>query len=152
MSISVISGILFALGAGVAIGIQTLVINLTGQSLSPLRTGFMIHVMGALVGGILVLFFTSEPLNIQAWQFDQRILLLTLAGGMCGMVIVPTVALAIPIIGQTAAQAVIIFAQISVAVVVDTLGIAGEPIPFDSRRLIGLLLLLVAIYFLIPSE
>ncbi|MEL6528199.1 MAG: DMT family transporter, partial [Chloroflexota bacterium] len=146
-------GFLVALGAGVAIGLQGLFTNITGQMLGPVRGALAIHITGTLVGAVMVFFLLITNPNIEPMQLNGRSVLFATLAGTCGMFIIMGIAFAFSRIGQVAGQGVLIFAQMGVAVFVDTLALAGgDPLPLDWRRLLGLALLGVGAYLLLPSN
>lgn len=146
-------GLMVALGAGVAIGLQGLFTNITGQMVGPLRGGLAIHIAGTFVGAGMVLFVMLTNPNLQAITITPRVILFALLAGTAGMCILMGVAFAFPRIGQVAGQGALIFAQMAVAIVVDTLALAGgAPIPLDWKRLLGLIVLAFGTYLLLPQQ
>ena len=55
MNTSTILALIFALGAGIVIGAQGTITNLTGQRVGALYTGALFHIGGAIVGGFIIL-------------------------------------------------------------------------------------------------
>ncbi|MGB7337541.1 MAG: DMT family transporter [Phototrophicaceae bacterium] len=153
MTSSMTLGLLVALGAGIAIGLQGVFTNIVGQLLDPVRGGFAIHIGGTLVGGVMVFIVMMSNPNLQAVQITPRVILFSLLAGTAGMFILMGIAFAFPRIGQVAGQGALIFAQMAVAVIVDTFAIAGgTPLPLDGRRLLGLLVLGIGTYLLLPQS
>jgi len=142
-----------AVGSGVAIGFQSLLTNLTGQVITPVRASFWIHASGSVVGLVVmgVLVIQGKPI-LPAIENPGRLWLYVLLAGVAGIAIVTGVAFSFRYIGQTAGQVAILMGQMGIAVAVDLLGVAGEPIPLDWRRIAGLLLMAAAIYFLLPQQ
>jgi transporter family-2 protein len=146
-------GFLVALGAGIAIGLQGLFTNITGQLLGPLRGGLAIHIGGTLVGAGMVFFMLVTNPNLEPVQITGRSVLFAFLAGTAGMFILMGIAFSFARIGQVAGQGVLIFAQMGVAVFVDTLALAGgDPIPLDWQRLLGLVLLGIGAYLLLPAN
>ncbi len=153
MNSSITIGLLVALGAGMAIGIQGTFINLLGQSMSPLRGGFAVHFSGAIVGAVMIGFVMLTNPNFKALQITPSIIFYSLIAGLFGMLIVMGVAFSFPRIGQVAGQASIIIAQLSIALIVDTFALAGgEPLPLDRQRILGLIIVAVGTYLLLPQQ
>jgi transporter family-2 protein len=155
-------GILIAIGSGIAIGAQSTFTTILGQNnIGAIRIGFMIHLTGAIIGGGMVLAFASQA-GAQASASlaegtpilsNERVWLYAILAGGLGMLILPGVATAFPRVGIVVGQASIIAGQIGISILVDTLGLAGgEPIPLEPRRLLGLLVLGIAVYLLLPSQ
>jgi len=153
MTSSMTLGLLVALGAGIAIGLQGMFTNITGQALGPLRGGFAIHIAGSIVGGLMVGYMMMTNPNVEAIQLTPRVIMFAFLGGTSGMMILMGIAFAFPRIGQVAGQGALIFAQMAVAIFVDTFALAGgDPIPFDWRRILGLLVLALGTYLLLPQQ
>ena len=153
MNSSMTLGLMVALGAGVAIGFQGLFTNITGQMLGPARGGLAIHIAGTIVGAGLVMFLMLTNPNLQAVTITPRVILFAFLGGTSGMIILMGIAFAFPRIGQVAGQGALIFAQMAVAVFVDTFALAGgDPLPLDWRRILGLFVLALGTYLLLPQQ
>lgn len=153
MNSSMTLGLVVALGAGIAIGLQGLFTNITGQNFGIVRGGLAIHIAGAIVGaGMVTLVFMTSP-NPQPMVLTSRSILFAFLAGTAGMCILMGIAFAFPRIGQVAGQGALIFAQMAVAVVIDTFALAGgDPLPLDWRRLLGLLVLAIGTYLLLPQQ
>ncbi len=73
--------------------------------------------------------------------------------GLLGIGIITGVAYALPKIGVAAGLSAIIAGQMVVALIVDTFGLTGaKPIPISISRMIGILLLAVATWALLPKK
>ncbi len=143
---------LIALTGGVAIGMQSVVINTVGGTVGPVRTAFLIHVGGSVVGGIMLLGLTFAGQGGPLPQFEPRISAIFLFSGLMGMIVLPSIAISFPRTGLVAGQILLIVGQTVVALIVDTTGIAGvDPIPLDRQRLLGLAFMVLAAYLLLPS-
>lgn len=153
MNSSVTLGFAVALGTGVAIGLQGLFTNIIGQMAGPLRGGVAIHIGGLLAGMAMVVIFTATRAQTESVDITPKFLLFAFLGGATGMMILMGVATAFPLIGQVAGQGVLIFAQMAVAIIVDTLALAGgDPIPMDGRRLLGLVVMAIGAVLLLPQS
>lgn len=146
-------GFIIALVAGLAIGVQGVFINILGQSLGSVRTGLASHAGGTLVGVVLMgAIILSNP-NLKSVQITPQIILYSLLAGGFGMVIVMSVSFAFPRIGLVAGQSAIIVAQLAVGLVVDTYALAGgDPLPMDRQRIIGLVVVAIGTYMLLPQQ
>lgn len=143
---------LIALGGGFAIGLQSVVVNATGSSVGPVRTAFFVHVGGSVIGLVMLgLLLLVGQQDSQMPQFTPRLAATFLFAGTMGMIILPSIALAFPRTGLVAGQLMLIGGQTLIALIVDTLGLAGaDPIPIDRQRVIGLVLMVFAAYLLLP--
>lgn len=145
--------LLFAVGAGISVSIQSTIVTTFGTSIGPVRTAFFVHLGGAIVGAvILASLLTREPAAPLPVGNLPRLSLLFLAAGSMGMIVLPAIAVSFPKVGLVTGQVAIIGGQAGVALLVDTMGWAGNPpIPLTWQRLMGLALLVVATYLLIPK-
>ncbi|NJL92798.1 MAG: hypothetical protein HC915_03275 [Anaerolineae bacterium] len=148
MQTSLIIGLLALLAVGVAVGLQGTLTSLLGQQTTPIWAGFFIHLGGAVVGAVII-----AVAHRDAWPvtLDASLVRTILITGILGMIVLPGIAFAFPRTGLVAGQSTIIFGQMLIAVLVDTLGWAGRaPLSLDPQRLAGLLLMAVATYLLLP--
>lgn len=153
MNSSMTLGLIVALGAGIAIGLQGLFTNITGQMLGPVRGGLAIHMAGSIVGAGMVVFVMMTNPNLQAVTITPRVILFAFLGGTAGMVILMGIAFSFPRIGQVAGQSALLFAQMAVAILVDTFALAGgDPLPLDWRRILGLVVIALGTYLLLPQQ
>ena len=143
-------GLVVALGAGISIGLQRVFTGFLGQLVPPSYAGLSIHLAGAVVGLALVLATLSTQSGV---AITPRVVLLSFLAGAAGMLIIMGVAFAFPRVGQVIGQTALIMGQMVIAVVVDTFGLAGgSPLPLDGRRILGIVVLAVGIYLLLPRQ
>jgi bacterial/archaeal transporter family-2 protein len=152
MSNLFIVGILIAILAGVVVGIQTTFSSRIGAQIGPVLTGLYTNLLGGVVAGVILLAVAIT----RGWSAvaipRETGIYLTLAGSL-GLLIVMGISFAFGRIGVTAGTAAVILGQIVVGVVVDTLGLAGAaPVPLEGRRILGLLVLGVAVFLLLPKS
>ena len=144
-------GILTALIVGLAIGFQAILAARVSMADNALSTGLVMYIAGGLVAAlILVLLYPTSLVSI-APLGPTRIGLMAV-GGLAGVIIVVGTAFAFSKISPAAAVALIIFGQMSLAIIADSFGLTGQdPQPLDLRRLGGLVLLAGAIWLLISK-
>jgi len=149
---TVLLALLFAVGAGIAISIQSTFITASTTSLQPVQLAFWVQIGGAIVGAIMLVIMRTRGEVTLIPDNATKVMGMVLTAGGLAMLIVPAVALSFPTLGLVAGEVAIITGQTLVALVVDTLGLAGgEPIPLDWQRLAGLVLMAVAVYLLLPK-
>ena len=108
------------------------------KTIGLVEAAFVVHVVGAAVGGVLLLAGLGQGGLKQAPQATWY----TYIGGLLGMAIVFLVALAIGKAGAASATTAIIVGQISTAVVIDLFGWLGvEQVPFSIYKVLGVVLL-----------
>jgi len=148
----IILGALSALVTGIAIGTQSTLGSRIGALIGNFRTGLWMNAIGGIIAGVLILllFFVQGRNSLQVPSPALR--MLVLAGGL-GIVIVTGVAFSLQRTGVAAGLATIIFGQLAISVIVDARGWGSTaPIPFTWQRALGLLIMAVSIYLLLPKE
>jgi transporter family-2 protein len=142
-------GIAIALFSGVAIGIQATLFTLMGRSIGPIRASLMLNVTGGIIAGAIVV----AALGIQGrgqWTIPSSTFVPAVIAVILGILIVTGVALAFQRTGLAVGTATVFLGQILIGVVVDAMGWAGaDAIPVDLRRVVGLMILAVAIALLV---
>lgn len=131
---------LFAAVAGAAMALQGTFNTAAGKVIGTAENTLLVHIIGALTIGILLLF------GIGKGDFSQfrEIPWYGWLGGVLSAVIIFGVIAAMDKLGVGNATAVIILFQISAALVIDCFGLFGaEKIPFAWSRVFGVVLLLI---------
>lgn len=151
-SLPVSVALLVAIGGGVAIAMQSSLINAFGSVVGPVRTAFFIHVGGTVVGAVMLGLLALRGEGVPLPPNITRLSWVFLASGLMGMVTLPAIAVSFPRTGLVAGQLALIGGQTIIALVVDSYGLAGsDPIPLSWRRVVGLLLLFAATYLIVPQ-
>ena len=152
MESTLLLALLAALGSGVAIGVQSNLTNLSGQSVGSVRTGLLLNLFGGLIA---VTILTGMLLNgsFAPREVPRATVLMTALAGALGIGIVTAMAYALPRTGLAVGAAAVIAGQMVIGLVVDTLGLGGvDPIGLDARRLLGLAVMALAIVLLLPRR
>ena len=143
-----LTGAAIALGSGLAIGIQATLFTLIGRSIGPMRASLVLNVTGGIVAAIVLL----AVLGIQGnknWSIPRATLVTAVIAVSLGLFIVMGVALAFQRTGVAVGVATVFLGQMLIGIVVDALGWAGaEAVPLDLRRLLGVVVMVVAIVLL----
>jgi bacterial/archaeal transporter family-2 protein len=143
-----LTGVAVALGSGLAIGIQATLFTLVGRSIGPVRASLILNVTGGIVAGIIMLAVLGIGEN-KTWHIPRSTLFLAVIAVTLGLFIVTGVTLAFQRTGVAAGIATVFLGQMLIGIVVDALGLAGaEAVPLDLRRLLGLVVMVVAIVLL----
>ena len=153
MKESAITALLIALACGLAIGTQSTLTNWAGRLIGPIRTGLLVNLAGGAIVAIILLLLAllRDPRTVQPiTTIGTTIVILA---GVLGLGIIAGIAFALPRVGIAAGLATIIFGQMLVALLVDTLGWGGAPpIPLRLGRLAGLGLLLMGTWLILPPR
>ena len=149
---TLVLGVAGALVTGILIGTQSSIGSRVGEVIGPLPTGILMNVFGGMLAGLLFIFLRLNQ-GSQAWQIPGReIGMLVIAGGL-GVLIITGVAFSLQRTGVTAGIAALILGQLLISTVVDTTGWGGaEPIPLNGQRIMGLIVMALAVYLLLPRQ
>jgi bacterial/archaeal transporter family-2 protein len=140
-----VTSIVLALLAGALVAVQSALLNIAGKQIGAINTGLLSLSVGGLVA--IVILFIKRGLELEQLRTSGWYVLL--AGSM-GIVILTSIAFVVQRIGVTAGLAGLILAQLVVAFLIDTFGWGGPAIPFELRRVLGLALLAVGVYLVLP--
>jgi transporter family-2 protein len=144
-----LTGATIALGSGLAIGVQATLFTLIGRSIGPVRASLILNVTGGIVAGIIMLGIFGIRGN-EHWNIPHRTLAFAIIAVTLGIFIVTGVSLAFQRTGVAAGIATVFLGQMLIGIVVDALGLAGaEAVPVDLRRLLGLVIMAIAIVLLV---
>ncbi|WP_214742029.1 MULTISPECIES: DMT family transporter [unclassified Exiguobacterium] len=129
---------------GALLSAQSSVNGAFSRKAGTLESAFLTFITGAMMLFLLVLFFGSGKilsiLDAPVWQLSA----VWLGVGYLFLTI-----LAVPKIGVIAANLAAIIGQLSMGMVIDHFGwFEGAVIPFDTKRLIALILMIVALRLL----
>ena len=118
---SLMVAVLLALCGGIAVGFQGPLASMVGQRVGALGSGFVLHLSGAVIAGVLVLLT-----GWQAMSGLRDVPWYALVGtGACGVIVIAAFSLAVPKIGMTATAGLIIASQLVVAALLDHFGLLG---------------------------
>jgi len=156
MKSAILLGLAGALLTGVLIGVQSSLSNRSGQIIGPLRTGILTNVLG---GGaafllLLILLAVSWMRAGRVWELPPRQAIWMLASaGLIGILIIMGVSYSLRYTGVVAGLGTILLGQMVISTVIDSSGWLGlERIPFTWQRVLGLVLMGVAVYLLLPRK
>jgi uncharacterized membrane protein YdcZ (DUF606 family) len=147
-----ITGLAIALGSGLMIGIQATFFTLIGRAIGPARASLVLNVAGGILAGIIVLVAIGIQGRAQ-WNIPRNALVSATIAVTLGILIIMGVAFSFQRMGIAAGLATLFLGQMVIGLIVDTLGRAGgEAIPLDLRRVIGLIIMAVAVMMLVPRQ
>lgn len=151
MSKMILFGLLGAVGSGLMIGMQSTIGSRTGFEIGPVRVGLVMNVLGGTVAVVFILLGVGG--KELTWDYVKPTLGLLLFAGLLGVLIVTGISFSLSRIGLVAGLATVILGQMLVSVVSDVRGWGGgQPIPFTSTRAVGLLVMALAVYLMLPRE
>lgn len=141
-----------ALGVGLLIGVHGNLVSLASRAVGSTPTSLMINLVAGIVSLVgLTVVFSNGGLSVR--DISRTTLVLAAVAGVISILMIMGGAYSLPRIGLALGSAAFVAGQMAVSVVVDATGMAGgEPIPLDARRLLGLVVMVVAIYLLLPRS
>jgi bacterial/archaeal transporter family-2 protein len=133
---------IFAVIAGIATSVQAGINGGLGKRIGVMEGAFVSFLIGTIALFLFQLFFGKGNLlqmfSVPKWQ---------LLGGLLGAFYVFIMVLVVPKIGVATAIMAIIVGQLAMSSIIDHFGwFGGKQIPFDIRRMIGIVLLFSALF------
>ena len=145
-------GVLAALATGALIGIQATFSNRGGQIIGAIRTGVLTN-LGSGIFAVLFIVITLVWRTLEWRGLPQPTVITLLFSGGLGVLIVIGAAYAMGSVGVTAGMASLILGQLLISTLVDAFGWGGQaPIPVNWQRIVGLLVMGIAVYLLVPKK
>jgi uncharacterized membrane protein YdcZ (DUF606 family) len=149
---AILMGGIIALITGIAIGIQSFLSGRAGVLIGPVNTGFWTNFLGGTLAGILILglsTFVSPEYKTITWSA----FVITLISGALGIIIIMGISFSISRAGVAAGLSAVILGQFLFGVIADSAGLGGtQPIPLDLRRVIGLAVMALSVFLLLPKK
>lgn len=134
--------LLIGLAGGIAVGLQSPLASMLSQKLGIFESVFIVHVGGAIVSLIPLLFVGGGKLS--EWRSAPWYALLA---GVFGLVVIGAVSIIIPRVGVAASIITIVAGQLLVGTLLDHFGWLGAAArPLDLTRAIGLVVVLVGVW------
>ena len=133
--------IVIGLAGGIAIGIQSPMASLITQRLGVLESVFIVHVGGALIALIPLLYFGGK---LSQWR---SVPWYSLGAGFFGLAVIAAISYMIPRVGVAPALIILLAGQLLMGAVLDHFGWLGlTQRPFDITRLVGLSVVLAGVW------
>lgn len=134
--------------AGAILSVQAAINGRLGETVGVLRSSLLTFAVGALVTGLLIVFF--EPahavglLDVPKWQ---------LSGALFGVVYMIVMVGAVPRVGTAVATVAVIVGQLGMGMLIDNFGWFGNPaIELSGSRVLAMVLLAGALVFMYRSS
>ena len=134
--------ILIGLAGGVAVGLQSPMASMLTQRLGIFESVFIVHVGGALIALIPLLFYSGGKLG--QWR---SVPWYTLGAGIFGLIVIAAISYMIPRVGVAASITTVVAGQLLVGTILDNYGLLGAVLkPLDITRIIGLAVVLFGVW------
>jgi uncharacterized membrane protein YdcZ (DUF606 family) len=145
-------GMAVALGCGLMVGIQATFFTVIGQAIGPARASLVLNFSGGILAGVILLAAIGFQ-GHENWNIPRSALVSAMIAVAMGMLIITGISFSFQRMGIAAGVATLFLGQMLVGVVVDMLGTTGsQQIPLDLRRVLGLLIMAIAIVLLVPRQ
>jgi len=134
--------ILIGLIGGIAVGLQSPLASMLSQRLGVFESVFIVHIGGALIALIPLLYFGGGKLS--QWR---SVPWYALGAGVFGLVVIGAVSYMIPRVGIAASITTIVAGQLLVGTLLDHFGLLGAAgRSMDLTRAFGLAVVLVGVW------
>lgn len=139
---SILLIILIGLAGGIAVGLQSPMASVLTQRLGIFESVFIVHVGGAVIALIPLLFYGGGKLS--QWR---SVPWYTLGAGIFGLVVIAAISYMIPRVGVAASIITVVAGQLLVGTILDQYGWLGASLrPLDLTRSIGLAVVLFGVW------
>jgi bacterial/archaeal transporter family-2 protein len=128
---------LIVLVAGTLAGLQIPINSLLSSRVGSLEAAFVVHLVGMVFAGVLLVFFSTGGLN--SWRTAPWY---AYVGGIFGVLLVTALNFATPKLGVSATLVIFLVAQLIIGAIIGHFGWLETPVkPIDLAKLIGFVLL-----------
>lgn len=147
MSVMMILMVLLAIAGGAMLSVQSAVNSRLGSQVGVFKSAFLTFAIGAMITALLIFYFEPNHektlMDVPKWQ---------LLGAMFGVPYLVIMVIAVQRIGAAVATVAVIFGQLLMSVLIDHFGWFGNDIiPFSPYRLLAVICLGLALYFIYSS-
>ena len=151
MRLSIITGAVIATLTGIAIAVQSTITSRVGAQIGDVRTGILTNTLGGVIAGGLMLAWLLRD-GPETWKVPPVLIGATALSGLLGILIITGISFSLQRAGVAAGLAGVIFGQLVLSTVIDSIGMGGaEPIPLTLTRIFGLLATGFGVYLLLPK-
>jgi transporter family-2 protein len=144
-------GLFVAAITGAIFAVVTAIEGAMARMVGAINASLMENLAAGLFSVIIfTVLFLSRKIPLDA---TQKVVPWAILAGALVLVAVAGIGYAVPRIGVLAGNMAIVFGQIALAAVIDTVGLSGyERIPLSLARLMGLLLMSLGTYLVLPRQ
>ncbi len=163
MNIKIILSVCVALLTGAAIALQSTLNGRAGAAIGPIRTGLLVNALGGsmallVLAGVFLFYGKGfiDGVMLRGTETGPQGMGSTLfivgAAGFLGILIIVGISFAVQVAGVTAGLSAVILAQLVVGMIIDSAGVGSAGvIAADPRRILGVLVMALGVYLLVPK-
>lgn len=144
-------GVVVAVITGSVFGVVTAIEGNIARTVGAINASLLEHSIAGLIAipAILFIIFSGRL----EWGTAKSVLPMSAVVGVLVLIAVAGVAFAMPRIGVTTGNMLIVLGQMVIVVLIDTYGIAGySKVPLSLPRIAGLLLMVGGIFMVLPRN
>ena len=144
-------GVVVAVITGSVFGVVTAIEGNIARTVGAINASLLEHSIAGLIAipAILFIIFSGRL----EWETAKSVLPMSAVVGVLVLIAVAGVAFAMPRIGVTTGNMLIVLGQMVIVVLIDTYGIAGySKVPLSLPRIAGLLLMVGGIFLVLPRN
>lgn len=144
-------GVLVAAIAGGMFGLVTTFEGTVARAIGAINASLLEHLFAGFIAipAVFVLFLRGN----MTWSATRPVMPIAALSGILVLVGVAGIAFAMPRVGVTAGNMAMLFGQMTIVLLIDTIGFSGyERVPLTLPRIGGLLLMIVGIYLVLPRQ
>jgi transporter family-2 protein len=148
----IVMGVIAAVITGLAIGAQSTLTSKVGTIVGSFRTGVLTNFIGgAMAGLIFIVILLANGKDF--WRLPGTTFTLLAIAGALGIFIISGIAFSLQRIGVAAGLAAVILGQMVISVIADARGWGGsEPIPVTFPRILGMVIIIIGVYLILPKK
>lgn len=140
--------IILSIVGGALLSIQSAINGQLGEKVGVFKSAFLTFSIGALLTMLLIFFFEDKHsvtlMDVPKWQ---------LMGALLGVPYIVIMVVAVQRIGTGVATVAVIFGQLLMSMLIDNFGwLSNDEIPFSINRLLAIVCLGIALYFIYTSN
>jgi transporter family-2 protein len=144
-------GLLVAVATGFVFAVVTTIEGAMARIVGAMNASLLENLAAGLISAVSIAILFS--LKKIPWDAVQRVAPWATIAGVLVIIAVAGIGYALPRIGVGAGNLALVFGQIALAVVIDAVGIGSfERIPLSLTRVLGLLLMGVGTYLVLPKQ
>lgn len=143
-------GLIAALLAGIIFAVVSAVEGYIGKNVGAINASLLEHTVSGVIAVIFIVYVAVRG-NID-WGVVKTLMPQIVIGAVLVLVGVIAIAYAIPRTGVAVGNFAIVLAQIVVAVLIDAIGFGGERVPITFPRILGLSLMGLGLYVILPRN